>query len=257
MRIAPWQLLLVAAMLKACATTPLVDPHARRPLTEDTIDDAVPRAEPLSKYGNPPSYVVEGKTYRPLRNSRDYTEQGTASWYGEDFHGKRTSSGEPYDMYAMTAAHRVLPLPSYVEVTNTDNGRRAVVRVNDRGPFRKDRVLDLSYAAAVKLGVVENGTAHVRLRALTPGADEDPSDARDDRFFVQVGAFSSEPNAQRLRDRLLRSPLDTPVNVSRVVHDEKPLFRVRVGPVADREAVRGVVARLGRLGIVDTHIIVE
>ncbi|MEK6750209.1 MAG: septal ring lytic transglycosylase RlpA family protein [Pseudomonadota bacterium] len=256
MRFAPWQLLVVAAMLKACATTPLVDPSARR-LSADAIDDAVPRAEPLSKYGNPPSYVVEGKTYRTLRNSRDFSEQGVASWYGADFHGKRTSSGESYDMYAMTAAHRVLPLPSYLEVTNTENGRRAVVRVNDRGPFRKDRVLDLSYAAAVKLGVVENGTAQVRLRALTPGADEDEPAAADDAFFIQVGAFSNEPNALRMRERLLRGTLASPVQVSRVVHDDKPFYRVRVGPVANREAVRILLARLEHMGIADTHIIVE
>ena len=259
MRIAPWQLLTLAAMLKACATPPMVDNKHRMLYDPDGIEDAVPRAEPLSKYGNPRSYVVEGKIYRTLRSSRNFNERGVASWYGEEFDGKRTSSGEPYDMYAMTAAHRTLPLPSYVEVVNVENGRRAVVRVNDRGPFRKDRVLDLSYAAAVKLGVVEKGTAPVRLRALEPGSDDehDTPQPVDEVYFVQVGAFSNETNALRLRDRLTQAALMTPVKVSRVVRDDKPLFRVRVGPVADRGSVQGLMVQLGRMGIADTHVIAE
>lgn len=132
--------------------------------------DAVPVAEPRSRYGNPDSYEVRGVTYHVLDSSEGYEAEGMASWYGEAFQGRRTSSGEPYDMYAMTAAHRTLPIPTYVEVTNLENGRTAVVRINDRGPFHDGRIIDLSYAAARKLGVVGPGTARVRVRALEPAS---------------------------------------------------------------------------------------
>lgn len=132
----------------------------------DDIPDAVPRDEPRSRSGNPAEYEVFGRTYRTLPSAEGYEEEGIASWYGEEFHGRSTSSGEPYDMYAMTAAHRSLPLPSYVEVTNLDNGRTVVVRVNDRGPFHGNRLIDVSYAAAHRLGLIGPGTARVRIRAL-------------------------------------------------------------------------------------------
>lgn len=134
----------------------------------DTISDAVPVAEPLARYGNMAQYEAMGRTYRTLTTSVGYQAEGMASWYGEEFHGRRTSSGEPYDMYAMTAAHPTLPLPTYVEVVNVDNGRRVVVRVNDRGPFHADRIIDVSYAAAHRLGMLDRGTARVRIRALQP-----------------------------------------------------------------------------------------
>ena len=137
-----------------------------RALNPDDIADAVPAREPLSPYGNPESYVVGGHRYYTLRTAKGYTERGVASWYGNPFHGRRTSSGEVYDMYRMTAAHKLLPLPSYVQVRNLDNGRLATVKVNDRGPFKDNRVIDLSYAAALKLGVVGKGTAFVELRAI-------------------------------------------------------------------------------------------
>ena len=135
----------------------------------DTISDAVPVAEPRARYGNMAQYEAMGRTYRTLSTSVGYQAEGTASWYGEEFHGRRTSSGEPYDMYAMTAAHPTLPLPTYVEVVNLDNGRRVVVRVNDRGPFHADRIIDVSYAAAHRLAMIGRGTARVRIRALQPG----------------------------------------------------------------------------------------
>lgn len=155
-----------------------VPPHERpafRPGGEDAPDfdpdaipDAVPARHPPSRYGNAETYEVFGRTYRVLPTSAGYEEEGIASWYGQEFHGRPTSSQEPFDMYAMTAAHPSLPIPVYVEVLNLDNGRRAVLRVNDRGPFHDDRVLDVSYAAALKLGMVEAGTARVRVRALEP-----------------------------------------------------------------------------------------
>jgi rare lipoprotein A len=136
------------------------------PSTPQTVPDVVPRIEPRSRYGNPPFYDVFGKRYYVLSSSVGYWERGVASWYGPGFHKVRTSTGEPYDMYAMTAAHRTLPLPAYVRVTNLQNGRSVVVRVNDRGPFVGNRIIDLSYTAAVKLDMLRNGTALVEVRAI-------------------------------------------------------------------------------------------
>ena len=138
------------------------------------IPDAVVRAEPKSRYGNPPSYVVHGRRYRVLDSAHGYRVQGVASWYGTKFHGKRTSSGETYDMHKMTAAHKSLPLPTYVRVTSLENGRQVVVRVNDRGPFHDDRLIDLSYVAAVKLGLDRSGTARVEVEALDPSTLASP-----------------------------------------------------------------------------------
>jgi len=132
------------------------------------IPDAVPRFEPLARLGNPDSYVVFGRRYYIKKSARGYVERGLASWYGQPFHGRQTSSGETYDMYAMSAAHKTLPLPTYVRVTNLENGRSVVVRINDRGPFQDDRVIDLSYTAAVKLGMKNQGTARVEVRAIEP-----------------------------------------------------------------------------------------
>ncbi len=131
--------------------------------------DAVPRIEPKSRYGNPSSYTVAGQTYRVRSTSQGYKEKGRASWYGTKFHGNRTSSGESYSMYKMTAAHKTLPIPCYVRVTNTSNGRAVIVRVNARGPFVHGRIIDLSYAAATKLGILSQGTAPVLVEAVGPG----------------------------------------------------------------------------------------
>jgi len=134
------------------------------------IPDAVPKAEALSKYGNKPSYVVRGKRYYVLKNTKGYDKVGNASWYGTKFHGQRTSSYEPYNMYSMTAASTTLPIPCYVRVTNLENGRTAIVKVNDRGPFHSSRIIDLSYAAAQKLGYAGKGTAKVRVTAIDVGS---------------------------------------------------------------------------------------
>jgi rare lipoprotein A len=134
------------------------------------IPDAVPRIEPRSPYGNPPFYTVAGRRYVVLPSSTGYVERGVASWYGTEFHGLRTSTGEAYDMFAMTAAHKTLPLPCYARVTNLSNGRSAVVRINDRGPFVDNRIIDLSYSAARKLDMIRNGTAFVQVEVLTPAA---------------------------------------------------------------------------------------
>jgi rare lipoprotein A len=134
------------------------------------VPDAVPRDEPRSAFGNPPFYVVAGHRYVVLPSASGYIERGVASWYGTEFHGLRTSTGEPYDMFAMTAAHKTLPLPCYARVTNLSNGRSVVVRINDRGPFVANRIVDLSYSAAARLDMIRNGTAFVQVEVLTPAA---------------------------------------------------------------------------------------
>lgn len=166
-------LLVLFVQLSGCAS---IMPSSRRskdgpppfPVDMSQVKDCVPKPEPKSKYGNPSSYVVWGKRYYVMKSSRGYCECGTASWYGMAFHQRRTSSGERFDTTTMTAAHKTLPLPTYVQVTNLENGRQAIVKVNDRGPFHDDRIIDLSYVAAVKLGVYPKGTARVRVRAIDP-----------------------------------------------------------------------------------------
>jgi rare lipoprotein A len=193
------------ALLAGCGGHRDVDDKPARRGVVDTrscpdIPDAVPREEPLAAYGNPDTYKVYGTSYHVMRSARGYSEKGIASWYGPDFHGKRTSTREPYDMHAMTAAHKTLPLPCYVRVTNLENGRQAVVRVNDRGPFVGDRIIDLSYAAAQKLCVVANGTAMVKVEWI------DPSDHTPIIAGKSGGEAGTEAAAVRAR------PLDEPDN---------------------------------------------
>jgi len=157
--------LLCAVLLSSCGLNrDSAPPNYNIPWQE--IKDAVPRPVTKSKYGNPDSYEVNGKTYFVMDSAIGFQQKGIASWYGRKFHGRKTSSGEGYNMYAMTAAHKTLPIPVYVEVTNLDNGRKAIVRVNDRGPFHPGRIIDLSYAAATRLGVAQTGTAHVKIRVI-------------------------------------------------------------------------------------------
>jgi len=199
-------------------------PPTHWPVDPDTVADAVPRVEPLSATGNRP-YIALGKRYQPLPTAAGYVARGDASWYGSKFHGRRTSSGEKYDMFAMTAAHPVLPLPTFVRVTNLDNGRAVVVRVNDRGPFLHGRIIDLSYIAAHKLGIAARGTGRVEVRALMPAdgaaaATVDAAVTVDDgvsaaagevttaaaapaqKYLLQVGAYTTPANAMRMRERL-------------------------------------------------------
>ena len=172
-----WGLLVGWVLAGGCSlasegTAPF-EPSARPGADDDTAAGGyvvVPQPETKSRYGNPETYVVFGERYHVLDTSDGYVERGIASWYGEPFHGRKTSSGETYDMHRLTAAHKSLPLPTYVQVTNLDNGRRIVVRVNDRGPFHEGRIIDLSYAAARKIGMIGPGTARVEVRALDPPA---------------------------------------------------------------------------------------
>lgn len=225
----------LAGSLLALVVAGCISPTVRVPDSADgvpehvpvdlaSLPDAVPRKEPRSALGNPPSYKVLGRTYRVMNSADGYLATGTASWYGRKFHGRRTSSGEVYDMFDLTAAHRNLPLPTYVRITNLHNGRATVVRVNDRGPFHGDRLIDVSYAAAVKLGFDKQGTARVRVEVV------EPTDTIT-RYMLQAGAFRDLGTADNLRDAL-RTLTGHPAHVVRVTNDE--LFRVRVGPVAGR-----------------------
>jgi rare lipoprotein A len=185
----------LVALLSGCAGSGGKDgPGDRSGFTD--APDAVPKVEPKSKYGNPASYVVFGKRYKTKTSSAGHVERGVASWYGKKFHGRRTSSGERYDMYAMTAAHKSLPLPTYAKVTNLENGRTAVVKINDRGPFHGDRVIDLSYSAARKLGVVSKGTAVVEVRAIDP-RKPDSSSGDENLFAVAARAGQDETRPVR------------------------------------------------------------
>jgi rare lipoprotein A len=161
--------------LAGCGSTPQKGgyykddgPHERPPANLERVADAVPRVEPLHKFANRP-YNALGKSYVPMTALRPFRERGLASWYGKRYHGQKTSSGEVYDMYAMTAAHPTLPIPSYARVTNLANGRSVVVRINDRGPFKSERVIDLSYVAAYKLGYIQAGQARVEVESIIPG----------------------------------------------------------------------------------------
>ena len=164
--------LLLTLLLAGCSTMAPEPSDGPGRTIEDpmAIPDAIPEHAPRSRYGNPEQYEVFGRTYRVMDSAEGHRERGIASWYGSKFHGRRTSSGEPYDMYAMTAAHKHLPLPVWVEVRHLENNQRIVVKVNDRGPFADNRIIDLSYAAAAKLGMLETGTAPVEIRTLTPDA---------------------------------------------------------------------------------------
>jgi peptidoglycan lytic transglycosylase len=179
-------------------------PPTERPPSPDSVPDMVPRIEPRSRNGNPPFYDVLGKRYFVLSSSVGYVERGVASWYGPGFHKVRTSTGEPYDMYAMTAAHRTLPLPAYVRVTNLQNGRSIVVRVNDRGPFVGNRIIDLSYTAASKLDMLRNGTAMVEVRNLEPVSANTPLLAQG---TAPTATPTATPNAAPNAAPLTATPL--------------------------------------------------
>lgn len=205
----------------------------------DRIPDAEPRPEPLHRFANNP-YIVFGRTYVPDTSGRSYVAEGIASWYGRKFHGQRTSSGEPYDMYAMTAAHPTLPIPSYARVTSLETGKSVVVRINDRGPFHADRIIDLSYTAAHKLGIVRKGSGRVRVESIDPGASPAPAvaaaPAREaapaEAWWVQLGAYTVAANAEQM---LVRLKLELAELADRLrLMDADGVVRLRAGPYASR-----------------------
>jgi rare lipoprotein A len=297
-RTAAGLLLLLCALLSACgALRPAPDPlpppkpvagAPQPPRDLASIPDAVPRREPLSRYGNPEKYEVFGKTYRVQRSSRGHVERGLASWYGPGFHAERTSSGEPYDMYAMTAAHKTLPIPVYVRVTNLKNNRSVIVRVNDRGPFVGNRIIDMSYTAAWKLDMIREGTAPVEIRVLEPGEDwpevrtasttaptapsavarvaaaaaaalvpaataaTRSSGIGVDARYLQAGSFTQRANAEAMLGRLaaagIRSAL---IREARLA--DRAVFRVHVGPIDSALEADDMVERLRLAGIPDAR----
>ncbi len=202
-------------------------------LKPEDVVDAVPRADPILRAGNTSPYEIQGVTYEVLPSAAGYREVGIASWYGTKFHGKRTANGEIYDLYLATAAHRSLPIPSYARVRNLANGREIVVRVNDRGPFHPDRLIDLSYAAAVKLGFVDKGTTKVRVESLAIAGVDDRRDSTYGEYrYLQLGAFASTTAAEHLRETVAEL-VTVPVEITPVDVGGRRLSRVRVGPIAD------------------------
>lgn len=248
--------------------------------------DAVPKSEQLSRYGNPRSYVVAGKRYYVLNTAKGYDQVGNASWYGAKFHGRHTSSDEPYNMYSMTAASPVLPIPSYVRVTNLANNRTAIVKVNDRGPFHSNRIIDLSYAAAKKLGYTGSGTARVRVTAIDTGAPPldklyaqnlvSPGNSKaasatppaikstkhtiqiaqnssktKTPVYLQVGAFTTRDKAETVSKQVAKlTKLDhTQVAVKTGYgHNHTPLYRVHIGPLANSDKSKQVEQLLQQHG---------
>lgn len=231
------------------------------------VPDAVPRYEPHSRWGNKSPYQVLGKRYYVLPTAEGYRERGTASWYGKKFHGHTTSNGEVYDMYEMSAAHKSLPLPSYVRVTNLDNQRQVIVRVNDRGPFHDQRVIDLSYAAAYRLGMLQGGTARVEVEAITPGsgstaqllASQGRSAVSSDRAAItgrtlQVAALSNAENARRLAERL-GAELQEPARVVATDRAGQRLYRVQLAPLTGRHTLSWLLQQLSQVGYPGAHLV--
>ena len=252
-------LLSLALVLAACAgrqDTPAEpgDGPSDRKLSAAEVVDAEPRPEPLARYGNHSPYEVFGKKYRVMASARGYRERGIASWYGSKFHGRRTSSGEPYDMHLATAAHKTLPLPTYAEVTNLDNGRKVIVKINDRGPFKDDRIIDMSYGAALRLDMVATGTARVEVRAIDTGPiPEAPvrlASAGEVGTWLQAGAYSRRDGARNLERQLERAGLG-PVTIEQ----GDDLYRVRMGPYASPTEAQRVIERTVELGFDRPHTI--
>jgi rare lipoprotein A len=279
-------LMLAAALLAAgCTSAPPRRPRPPPPppAVVQNVPDALPRIEPRSAYGNPPFYDQFGKRYVVLSTSANYLERGVASWYGPGFHAERTSTHEQYDMYGMTAAHKTLPLPCYVRVTNLQNGRSVVVRVNDRGPFVDNRIIDLSYTAAAKLDMLRNGTAMVEVRSVDPREWQQSSTPTlsavaanaltpvtapalaptlapatqlavvSQTLYVQAGAFADPANAERLLAKLRGSSFSNAF-IRETKLSGRTLYRVRIGPVPDVAEFDRVVAALESAGVHDAHL---
>lgn len=250
-----------------------------------TLVEPTPHEEPRSAYGNKSPYTVLGHTYRVLPSSRGYVERGIASFYGNKFHGYKTSNLENYDMYKFSAAHKTLPLPSYARVTNLSNGKSVIVRINDRGPFHANRLIDLSYAAAVKIGIWPKGTGLVEVRAIdpkhpqetpppaavvdgqvkpaTPASVREPDSSKPvpvvgqhPAIFLQVGAFSDAGNAERLAQRLRAAHLGA-VQVQAIQSNGRSIRRVRVGPLIDADQADEVAGRIEAMGLPHPQVAVD
>ena len=267
-------LALLCASLTACGTNKSKDgpPRYGSGSIAGLPGDAIPRPEPRSRYGNGPVYEVYGQRYTVMQSSSGFEERGVASWYGKKFHNKMTSMQEPYDMYAMTAAHKTLPLPTYVRVRNLSNNRSVVVRVNDRGPFVDNRIIDLSYSAAMKLDMITDGTSLVEIEAISfdsPAGDRptrrttaasnrqaESTPTSNNRVFVQVGAFGSRENAEGRLAALRSQGIGTSF-VLEDLNSNPTLYRVRIGPIKGVEQYDIIVEELENLGITDPYLVTE
>lgn len=268
---------IMTVLIIGCSSTPSFRKPAKdsdgapaRVLDPNSIQDATPRAEPKSRRGNPSSYTVLGKRYHVMASGQGYAEQGIASWYGTKFHGRATSSGEPYDMYGMTAAHKSLPIPAYVQVTNLKNGRQAIVRVNDRGPFHDNRIIDLSYAAATKLGILGHGTGLVEVKIIDPErpiqsqairtaavtSNTSTQPPRNLDIYIQIGAFSGRQNADSLSQRMSQE-LSKGARIQEALVAGRPYYRVQIGPVNTVEQADQLADQLTQLGIQKTQVVID
>lgn len=255
-------------ILTACAANKPKQDAPGKKFNLNKVKAVKPYDEPKSKQGNRDSYVVWGKRYYVMPSAKGYYEEGMASWYGSKFHGNKTSNGEIYDMYQLSAAHKSLPLPTYVEVTNLRNQRKIILRVNDRGPFHGDRIIDLSYAAALKLDIVRTGTAKVSVRAITSNAEvktdkqasqiqagknwQDQSHLQG-RLFTQVGAFGVLENAKNLRGDLVAKQFKYVVIQT---DQEKKLYRLRLGPHRNTQEAEHVLSQLKEQGFTEAKTVV-
>lgn len=291
---------LLCLVMTGCATNKKTEnyQHAWRkkdaapkkaPVNLDKVPNAVPKAEPLSRYGNRfknnrNSYVTKNKRYTVMPTSKGYRAKGLASWYGTKFHGRKTSSGERYNMYAMTAAHRTLPLPTYAKVSNLENGKSVIVKVNDRGPFHRNRIIDLSYVAAHKLGMLGKGTSPVLIesidprdhkgfvrhekrapmmitpprinRKVTPPPVHETPKGMKQRFYVQLGSFTQKQSALELASKVGRLSKMT-TRIAEYRKKNQPIFRVRVGPYQDEDEAVRMSERLAAAGKMTPMIIAE
>jgi rare lipoprotein A len=231
------------------------------------LPEPVPKVEPRALYGNKSPYTVLGQTYNVLASPNGYVERGIASFYGNKFHGYKTSSLEDYDMYQFSAAHKTLPIPSYARVTNLENGKSVIVRINDRGPFHENRVIDLSYAAAVRIGVWPKGTGLVEVRAIDPSQPlsaqtlppppPPPKPASPGPgIYLQVGAFSDATNAERVAQQL-RAANFAPVQVVNAQINGRSIQRVRVGPLAGVDQADDVTSRIENMGLPRPQVAVD
>jgi len=263
-------LLLLSTLMLSCAVIkepqePVVKeeldgrPDANKvPVDISSILDAIPRYEPWAPSVNPASYTVLGKDYNVLTTNKGYKQQGIASWYGTKFHEKKTATGEDYDMFAMTAAHKTLPIPSYVRVTNLDNQASIIVKINDRGPFHEHRIIDLSYVAAVKLGIEQAGTGFVEVTAVHPGEIGDSRSAiKVKQVYIQIGAFGEQANAVKLQKRLASEISLTTSRVKQQESSDRTVYRVQVGPISSVVEADEITQKLNSIEITQTQFISE
>jgi len=221
--------------------------------TASELVDITPRSEPHSRGGNKSQYSVRGKTYSVLKSAENFSQTGTASWYGKKFHGHLTSNGEIYNMYTMSAAHKNLPLPTYLKVTNNANNKSVIVRVNDRGPFHEDRIIDLSYSAAYKIGMMKTGVANVTITAITDfslpdnkqiiSSDKTSSKENDQRKYIQVFATKNKDLAEKTA-----KALQSLYQLNTIIPQNNKIFRVQIGPIDDNELLNNILTRLQKSG---------